>query len=223
MKKSLKFLALVLSSLTLASSAGFVGAAGPETSTETPTKTSAKTSTEFSDEEIKEFDSILKYLQQIEEVLKKEPEYVLGFRMGGKKYPLVEYFRTDKWHILLEPSPEYEFGKFRSYCKREHKEIPEILANDPGVFYIMKILCEINNNLGPGELGDGIPSKVSYEARYVSKLLYAILKKDKTSFFPEIAYFYVSICISEGNITISLSNTSLICVFERKVRIKTRT
>lgn len=38
MKKSLKFLALVLSSLTLASNAGFVGAAGPETSTETSTK-----------------------------------------------------------------------------------------------------------------------------------------------------------------------------------------
>ena len=76
MKKSLKFLALILSSLTLASGAGFVGAAGPETSTstETPTKTSAKTSTEFSDEEIKEFDSILKYLQRIKKILEKNPK-----------------------------------------------------------------------------------------------------------------------------------------------------
>ena len=40
MKKPLKFLALVLSSLTLASNAGFVRAAGPETSTETSSKPS---------------------------------------------------------------------------------------------------------------------------------------------------------------------------------------
>ena len=221
MKKPLKFLALVLSSLTLASGAGFVEAAGPETSTETPTKTSAKTSTAFSDEEVKNFDSILEYLQQIEEVLKKEPEYILDFRMYGKKSYLIEYYKTSKLYYELRGlNPEYEFRRFSSYCEREHKEIPEILANDPGVFYIMKTLYEINNNAYPGDWGD-IPCRVSNREDYVSILLYAICDKYKL-FFPEVYYCYVNICISEGNMTIKLCN-AVDDVFKRTVCIKTRT
>ena len=99
--------------------------------------------------------------------------------MYGKKSYLIEYYKTSKLYYELRGlNPEYEFGRFRSYCEREHKEIPEILANDPGVFYIMKTLYEINNNAYPGDWGD-IPCRVSNREDYVSILLYAICDKYK--------------------------------------------
>ena len=237
MKKSLKFLALVLSSLTLASSAGFVGAAGPETSTETPTKTSAKTSAEFSDEEIKEFDSILKYLQRIKKILEKNPknpknpEYVLSFKMFNE-YP-EEDSRTRNFREYLKQlkQPEqqqkrnrnlkYEYDRFCLYCEEEYKEIPGILAYNPGAFPIIEALYTIDKLCVPCGLVSPCmfvsprTQKALKEDIHIFNLVYAIYNKYGI-IVPEGDYDNVEIHISKEYMAITLKYYRM-KIFDRKI------
>lgn len=113
-----------------------------------------------------------------------------------------------------ERNLEYEFNRFCLYCKREHEEIPKILARGPKVFRIIEALDIVESSCyrydcsSFGHYWGFIPADFQEfldRGDYISNLIYAICNKDGIS-FPGETYDRVRICIYGNFMTIALEN-----------------